>query len=83
MRFREAEIIADGIKKSSKRNSKAIITGFRESSKEIGKSLGGTRAELMNDCLLKLTRNGKIPRRGSRKWSRCKKMAIDVLEEFK
>lgn len=88
------EKMANGIEKSSERNSQAIIEsseknaqaildGFRETAKLIGSSLGGTRAELMMDCLLaKANGSGKIPEPGSDEWNACKKIADRVLEEF-
>lgn len=61
-------------------NAEALKNGFRE----IGKSLGGTRAELMMDVLLKQSEvnGGKIPEPGSEEWNKCKEIAKQVLKEF-
>lgn len=78
-----SEMNTQAIIKSSERNAQAILDGFRETAKLIGRSLGGTRAELMMDCLLaKANGSGKIPEPGSEEWNDCKKIADKVLEEF-
>jgi len=77
---RSAENIAAAIIDNNTKNADALKEGFRE----VGKSLGGTRAELMMDVLLKQSEvnGGKIPEPGSEGWIKSKKIAKQVLEEF-
>jgi len=77
---RSAENIANAIVDNNTKNAKALREGFRE----VGKSLGGTKAELMMDVLLKQSEvnGGKIPEPGSEGWNMSKKIAKQVLEEF-
>jgi len=93
MGTREAEIIANGIvrgfektansmDRNSERNAQAIIRGFRETARSIGESLGGTKAELMMDCLLKKSEDGKILKPDSDEWNECRAISKRVLEEF-
>jgi cell division septum initiation protein DivIVA len=74
------EKIANAIIDNNTKNAEALKEGFRE----VGKSLGGTRAELMMDVLLKQseTNGGNIPEPGSKKWNECKEIAKQVLKEF-
>ncbi len=74
------EKIANAIIDNNTKNAEALRDGFRE----IGKSLGGTRAELMIDVLLKQSEanGGNIPEPGSEKWNECKEIAKQVLKEF-
>jgi hypothetical protein len=75
-----AEKTGNAVIDNNTKNAEALRDGFRE----IGKSLGGTRAELMMDVLLKQSEaNGwNIPTPGSRKWNECKEVAKQVLREF-
>jgi hypothetical protein len=74
------EKIANAIVDNNTKNAEALKEGFRE----VGKSLGGTRAELMMDVLLKQSEanGGNIPEPGSEEWNKCKDIAKQVLEEF-
>ena len=71
---------ANAIIDNNTKNAEALKEGFRE----IGKSLGGTRAELMMDVLLKQSEanGGKIPEPGSEGWNKSKEIAKQVLKEF-
>jgi len=75
-----AEKTANAIIDNNTKNAEALKEGFRE----VGKSLGGTRAELMMDVLLKQseTNGGKIPEPGSDGWNKSKEIAKQVLKEF-
>ena len=75
-----SENIAKSIVHNSTENAEALKEGFRE----IGRSLRGTRAELMMDVLLKQSEanGGKIPDPGSGEWNRSKEIAKQVLKEF-
>ena len=75
-----AEITANAIIDNNTKNAEALKNGFQE----VGKSLGGTRAELMMGVLLKQSESngGKIPEPGSEEWNTCKRIAEKVLEEF-
>jgi len=78
--IKSAEKIANAIIDNNTKNAEALKEGFRQ----IGNSLGGTRAELMMDVLLKQSEsNGEnIPEPGSKKWNECKAIAKQVLKEF-
>ncbi len=75
-----AEKTANAIIDNNTKNAEALKEGFRE----VGKSLGGTRAELMMDVLLKQSEvnGGKIPEPGSDGWNKSKEIAKQVLKEF-
>ena len=75
-----SENIAKSIIHNSTENAEALKEGFRE----IGRSLRGTRAELMMDVLLKQSEvnGGKIPEPGSEGWNKSKEVAKQVLKEF-
>jgi hypothetical protein len=75
-----AREIASAIIDNNTKNAEALGEGFRG----IRKSLGGTKAELMMDVLLKQSEanGGNIPEPGSNEWNRCKLVAKQVLEEF-
>jgi len=78
--IKSAEEIANAIIDNNTKNAEALKEGFRE----VGKSLGGTKAELMMDVLLKQSEanGGNIPEPGSTEWNKCKSIAKQVLEEF-
>lgn len=75
-----AEKLANAIIDNNTKNAEALKEGFRE----VGKSLGGTRAELMMDVLLKQSESngGTIPEPGSEGWNKSKEIAKHVLKEF-
>lgn len=75
-----AEKTANAIIDNNTKNAEALKEGFRH----IGTSLGGTRAELMMDVLLKQSEvnGGKIPEPGSEGWNKSKEIAKQVLKEF-
>ena len=79
---RSSERSAQAIIQGSEINAQAIVQGFRETARIIGKSLGGTRAELMMDCLLLKSKDGTIPKPDSKEWDVCKTITTTVLEEF-
>ena len=78
--IKSAEKTANAIIDNNTKNAEALKEGFRQ----IANSLGGTRAELMMDVLLKRseTNGGNIPEPGSKKWNECKEIAKQVLREF-
>ena len=78
--IKSAEKTVNAIIDNNTKNAEALKEGFRQ----IGNSLGGTRAELMMDVLLKQseTNGGNIPEPGSKKWNECKEIAKQVLKEF-
>jgi hypothetical protein len=69
---------ANAIIYNSTKNAEALRDGF----KEVGKSLGGTKAELMMDVLLKQANGGDLPEPGSDEWNKCRDISKKVLEEF-
>lgn len=77
---KSAEKIANAIVDNNTKNAQALREGFRE----VGKSLGGTKAELMMDVLLKQSEanGGALPEPGSKEWNKCKEIAKQVLKEF-
>ena len=88
---KSGEKIAKGLVKSAEKTANAIIDNntknaeaLKEGFRQIGNSLGGTRAELMMDVLLKQSEanGGNIPEPGSGKWNECKEIAKQVLKEF-
>ena len=78
--IRSTEKTANAIIDNNTKNAEALKEGFRQ----IGNSLGGTRAELMMDVLLKQSEanGGKIPEPGSDGWNKSKEIAKQVLKEF-
>lgn len=78
--IKSAEKTANAIIDNNTKNAEALKEGFRQ----IGTSLGGTRAELMMDVLLKQSEvnGGKIPEPGSDGWNKSKEIAKQVLKEF-
>jgi len=72
--------IANAIVDNNTKNAEALRDGFWG----IRKSLGGTKAELMMDVLLKQSEanGGNIPEPGSKEWNKCREIARQVLEEF-
>ena len=88
---KSGEKIAKGIVKSAEKTANAIIDNntknaeaLKEGFKHIGNSLGGTRAELMMDVLLKQSEvnGGRIPDPGSEGWNKSREIAKQVLKEF-
>lgn len=86
-----AEVTAKSIIESTEKTANAIIDNntksaeaLKEGFRQIAKSLGGTRAELMMDVLLKQSEAnaGKIPEPGSDRWNKSKEIARQVLKEF-
>lgn len=91
MEISEAKIIAEGMVKAAEKIASAIVDNntknaeaLREGFREVGRSLGGTKAELMMDVLLKQSEanGGNMPEPGSNEWNKCKSVAKQVLEEF-
>ncbi len=78
--IKSTEKTANAIIDNNTKNAEALKEGFRH----IGTSLGGTRAELMMDVLLKQSEvnGGKIPEPGSDGWNKSKEIAKQVLKEF-
>jgi len=78
--IKSAEKTANAIIDNNTKNAEALKEGFRQ----IGNSLGGTRAELMMDVLLKQSEanGGKVPEPGSEGWNKSKEIAKQVLKEF-
>ncbi len=96
METEEAKVIAEGIEKTAEKIANGMITaaeksgekvaerirvGFGETAKEIGKSLGGTRAKLMLK-LLTLPNGTEIPTPDTDQWKKCKRITDGLLEEF-
>ncbi len=88
---KSAEVTAKSITDSAEKTAKAIIDNntknaeaLKEGFREVGKSLRGTRAELMMDVLLKQSEvnGGTIPEPGSERWNKSKEIAKHVLKEF-
>jgi len=86
---KSAEKLANAIIDNNTKNANAIIDSntknaeaLRDGFKEVGKSLGGTKAELMMDVLLKQANGGDLPEPGSDEWNKCRDISKKVLEEF-
>lgn len=78
---KSGEKIAEGIVKSSENIANGIRDGFSGTAKEIGKALGGTRAELMLKILLS-SNGGKIPDPESPEWKDAKEKTQKILQAF-
>ena len=96
METEEAKVIAEGIEKMAEKIANGMVAaaeksgekvadgirdGFGATAKEIGKSLGGTRAELMLK-LLTVPNGTEIPDPDTEKWKKCKKITDGLLKEF-
>jgi len=88
MKVSEVKVIAEAMVKAAEKSGEKMAQGIKEGLcegfSEVAEGLGGTRAELMMDVLLKQSEGngGNIPEPGSGKWNECKEIAKQVLKEF-
>ena len=88
MKVSEVKVIAEAMVKAAEKSGEKIARGLKEGLcegfSEVAKGLGGTRAELMMDVLLKQSEanGGNIPEPGSEGWNKSREIAKQVLKEF-